>query len=160
MVLPDVGGRERTPPNVVVIVTDDQTVESIPGPTPVMPFLQERALDPDDHWVVFENAFVNTPLCCPSRATMLTGLLSHETGVVDNDHGRLLDEDATVASWLHDEGYHTGLVGKYLNGYLFGRPPFVPRGWDSWSARRQGPVTSLYYDYTLIEQVAGELRRR
>ncbi|HEX5901646.1 MAG TPA: sulfatase [Actinomycetota bacterium] len=152
VVLPDVGGRERTPPNVVVIVTDDQTVESIPGPTPVMPFLQERALDPDDHWVVFENAFVNTPLCCPSRATMLTGRFSHETGVVDNDHGRLLDEDATVASWLHDEGYHTGLVGKYLNGYPFGRPPFVPRGWDSWSARRQGPVTSLYYDYTLIEQ--------
>ena len=119
VVLPDVGGRERTPPNVVVIVTDDQTVESIPGPTPVLPFLQERALDPDDHWVVFGNAFVNTPLCCPSRATMLTGLLSHETGVVDNDHGALLDEDATVASWPHDEGYHTGLVGKYLNGYLF-----------------------------------------
>jgi arylsulfatase A-like enzyme len=83
---------------------------------------------------------------------MLTGRLSHETGVVDNDHGALLDEDATVATWLHDAGYHTGLVGKYLNGYPFGRPPFVPRGWDHWSAKQQGPVTNLYYDYTLIEQ--------
>jgi N-acetylglucosamine-6-sulfatase len=152
VVLPDVTGRERTRPNVVVIVTDDQSAESIPSPTPVLPYLQERALDPDDHWVVFEHAFANTPLCCPSRATMLTGLLSHETGVVDNDHGALLDEDDTVASWLHEEGYHTGLVGKYLNGYPFGRPPFVPRGWDRWSAKRQGPVTNLYYDYTLIEQ--------
>ncbi len=152
VVLPDVGGRERTPPNVIVIVTDDQSFESIPGPTPVMPFLQGRALDPDDHWIVFENAFVNTPLCCPSRAIMLTGRYAHENGVVDNDHGGLLDEDATVASWLDGEGYHTGLVGKYLNGYPFGRPPFVPSGWDRWSARRQGPVTSLYYDYTMIEQ--------
>jgi N-acetylglucosamine-6-sulfatase len=152
VVLPGVGGRERTRPNVVVIVTDDQSAESIPNPNPVMPFLQDRALDPNDHWVVFEHAFVNTPLCCPSRATMLTGLLSRDTGVVDNDHGRLLDEDATVASWLHDEGYHTGLVGKYLNGYPFGRPPFVPRGWDRWSAKRQGPLTTVYYDYTLIEQ--------
>ena len=152
VVLPDVGGREGSRPNVVVIVTDDQSVDSIPSPAPVMPFLQGRALDPDDHWVVFEHAFANTPLCCPSRATMLTGRLSHDTGVVDNDHGALLDEDATVASWLHDEGYHTGLVGKYLNGYPFGLPPFVPEGWDRWSARQQGPVTNLYYDYTLIEQ--------
>jgi arylsulfatase A-like enzyme len=152
VVLLPVEGRERSRPNVVVIVTDDQSVDSIPSAIPVMPFLQERALDPGDHWVVFEHAFVNTPLCCPSRATMLTGRLSHDTGVVDNDHGGLLDEDATVASWLDDAGYHTGLVGKYLNGYPFGRPPFVPRGWDRWSAKEQGPVSNLYYDYTLIEQ--------
>jgi arylsulfatase A-like enzyme len=152
VVMPDVGGRERTRPNVVVIVTDDQSAESIPSATTVMPFLQRRALDPDDHWIVFEHAFANTPLCCPSRATMLTGRFSNDTGVVDNDRGGLLDEDATVASWLHDAGYHTGLVGKYLNGYPFGRAPFVPQGWDRWWGKRQGPVTSLYYDYTLIEQ--------
>jgi N-acetylglucosamine-6-sulfatase len=152
VVLPDAGGQEATRPNVVVIVTDDQSAESIPSATPVMPYLQDRALDPNDHWVVFEHAFVNTPLCCPSRATMFTGRLSHETGVVDNDHGALLDEHDTIASWLNEAGYHTGLVGKYLNGYPFGLPPFVPGGWDRWWAKRQGPVTNLYYDYTLIEQ--------
>ena len=152
VLLPDVQGREGSRPNVVVIVTDDQSADSLPSATPVMPYLQGRALDPNDHWVVFDHAFVNTPLCCPSRATMLTGLLSRDTGVVDNEHGRLLDEDATIASWLHDDGYHTGLVGKYLNGYPFGRAPFVPRGWDRWWAKQQGPVTNLYYGYTLIEQ--------
>jgi N-acetylglucosamine-6-sulfatase len=152
VVLPDAAGREDARLNVVVIVTDDQSAESVPSPTSVMPFLQGRALDLNDHWIVFEHAFVNTPLCCPSRATMLTGRLSHETGVVDNDHGAALAEDSTIAAWLHDAGYHTGLVGKYLNGYPFGRPPFVPEGWDRWWAKRHGPVTKLYYDYTLIEQ--------
>ncbi len=150
--LPDVRGREEPRPNVVVIVTDDQSADSIPSPTPVMPYLQDRVLDPDDHWVVFERAFVNTPLCCPSRATMLTGRLSHDTNVLDNDDAERLDEGTTVRAWLHDDGYHTGLVGKYLNGYPFGRPPFVPEGWDRWWAKQHGPATNLYYDYTLIEQ--------
>ena len=152
LVLPDVRAREGARPNVIVIVTDDQSADSIPSARPVMRYLQESALDPNDHWIVFDHFYVNTPLCCPSRATMLTGRLSRDTGVVDNDHGGLLDEEDTIAAWLHDAGYHTGLVGKYLNGYPFGRPPFVPRGWDRWSAKLQGPVTNLYYDYTLIEQ--------
>ena len=79
------GGEDR--PNVIVIVTDDQPADTIPRLPAVMPFLQARALDPEDHWVVFERAFVNTPICCPSRATMLTGLYSHHTGVLDNDDG-------------------------------------------------------------------------
>lgn len=150
--LPEVHGREDRPLNVIVILTDDQPYDSIPNPIPIMPFLQGRALDPEDHWVVFDHAFVNTPLCCPSRATMLTGRYAHHTGVEDNEDAQLLDESSTLATWLHDAGYQTGLVGKYLNLYPFGGPGYVPPGWDRWTARRQGPVTSLYYDYTLIEQ--------
>lgn len=138
-------------PNVIVIVTEDQTADSIPNPFRVMPFLQSRALDPSDHWIVFENGYVNTPLCCPSRATMLTGRFAHHTRVQDNDDATLFDERSTLATWLDAEGYHTGLVGKYLNGYPFGRPPYVPPGWERWWGKRQGPVTGLYYDYTLIE---------
>ena len=150
--LPEVRGQQDRPPNVIVIVTDDQPEDSIPNPEPVMPFLQARALDPSDHWVVFDHAYVNTPLCCPSRATMLTGRFAHHTGVQDNEDAQLLDESSTIATWLHDAGYHTGLVGKYLNHYPFGGPGYVPPGWDRWTARRYGPVTTLYYDYTLIEQ--------
>ena len=150
--LPQVHGREDRPPNVIVILTDDQSEDSIPNPNAIMPFLQGRALDPNDHWVVFDHAYVNTPLCCPSRATMLTGQYPHHTGVLDNEDGDRLDESSTIATWMHDAGYHTGLFGKYLNHYPFGGPGYVPPGWDRWSARRYGPVTTLYYDYTLIEQ--------
>jgi N-acetylglucosamine-6-sulfatase len=150
--LPGVPAPEDRPPNVIVILTDDQPADSIPNPNAIMPFLQGRALDPNDHWVVFDHAYVNTPLCCPSRATMMTGRFAHHTGVLDNEDGDLLDESSTIATWLHDAGYHTGLFGKYLNHYPFGGPGYVPPGWDRWSARRYGPVTTLYYDYTLIEQ--------
>ena len=150
--LPEVRGTEDPRPNVIVIVTDDQSDDSIPNPYEVMPFLQRRALDPRDHWIVFENGYVNTPLCCPSRATMLTGRFSHHTGVRDNEDAHLFDDSSTLATWLHDAGYHTGLVGKYLNLYPFDRPAFVPAGWDRWWGREHGPVTSLYYDYAMFEQ--------
>jgi N-acetylglucosamine-6-sulfatase len=150
--LPEVRGSDDPRPNVIVIVTDDQSDDSIPNPYEVMPFLQGRALDPRDHWIVFENGYVNTPLCCPSRATMFTGRFSHHTGVRDNEDGHLFDESSTLATWLHDAGYQTGLVGKYLNRYPFGRPAFVPAGWDRWWGREHGPVTSLYYDYSMFEQ--------
>ncbi len=151
--LPSVSPREdSTRMNVVVIVTDDQTYDSIPRPIPVMPYLQQRVLDPADHWVVFSNGFVNTPLCCPARTTMLTGQYAHHTGVQDNADGPLIDEGATLAAWLDGAGYHTGLVGKYLNLYPFGRGPYIPEGWDRWWGKMQGTSESLYYDFTLVEQ--------
>lgn len=138
--------------NVIVILTDDQSFDSIPRSIPVMPYLQGRALDPADHWVVFPNGFVNTPLCCPARTTMLTGEYAHHTGVQDNEDGPLIDEHQTLAAWLDGGGYYTGLVGKYLNLYPFGRGPYVPEGWDRWWGKEQGTSESLYYDYTLVEQ--------
>ena len=107
--LPEVRGQEDPCPNVIVIVTDDQSDDSIPNPYEVMPYLQRRAVDPNDHWIVFENGYVNTPLCCPSRATMLTGRFSHHTGVRDNEDAQLFDETSTLATWLHDAGYHTAI---------------------------------------------------
>jgi arylsulfatase A-like enzyme len=55
------------------------------------------------------------------------------------------DDSSTVATWLHDAGYRTSLVGKYLNGY--GTDPFVPPGWDDWHAF----IGSGYFDYRLVE---------
>lgn len=138
--------------NVLVVVTDDQSWDSIPRAVPVMPYLQEQVLDPAGHWVVFSNGFVNTPLCCPARTTMLTGGYAHHTGVQDNEDGPLIDEQATLAAWLDRAGYHTGLVGKYLNLYPFGRGPYVPEGWDRWWGKVQGTAETLYHGYTLVEQ--------
>jgi arylsulfatase A-like enzyme len=150
--LPEVRGQEDPRPNVIVIVTDDQSDDSIPNPYEVMPYLQRRAVDPNDHWIVFENGYVNTPLCCPSRATMFTGRFSHHTGVRDNEDAQLFDESSTLATWLHDAGYHTGLVGKYLNLYPFEEPAYISQGWDRWWGREHGPMRSLYYDYSMFEQ--------
>lgn len=138
--------------NFVVILTDDQSFDSLPHVPPVMPYLQAAIADPDGHWVEFRNGYVNTPLCCPSRATLLTGRYAHEHGVQTNDDGHLLDEGSTIASWLDEAGYHTGLVGKYLNQYPFGRDPFVPEGWDRWWGKEHGDAANLYYGHTLIEQ--------
>lgn len=145
-----VAARDRRP-NVVLILTDDQSFDSIPHDPAVMPALQAMLQDSSDHWVWFRNAFIQTPLCCPSRSTILTGLYSHHTGVRTNYDGAKVDESSTVATWLHDAGYHTGLIGKYVNGYPFGRP-YVPFGWDRWLGKQQGGQSAVYYDYVLEDQ--------
>ncbi len=150
--LPDVLPHEdSTRLNVLVVLTDDQSYDSIPRSVPVMPYLQGRLSDPRDHWLTFSNGFVNTPLCCPTRASMLRGAYAHHTGVQDNLDGPLIDESATLAAWLDDAGYFTGLVGKYLNLYPFDRGPYVPEGWDRWWGKVQGTSESLYYNFTLVE---------
>lgn len=140
--------------NVVLIVTDDQSLSSLPlEPDPekpsAMPFLEAQLADPNGHWVRFPNAFISTPLCCPSRATILTGQYASETGVLRNLDGELFRDDATLATWLQARGYRTGLFGKYLNRYPFGGLPTVPPGWDVWLAKMHGDVNAVYYDYSL-----------
>ncbi len=104
----------------------------------------------------FREAFVVNPLCCPSRASILTGNYSHTTGVYTNFPPRggvsAFDDSSTIATWLDDAGYRTGLVGKYMNGYA--TPWRVPPGWDRWSALLEG---SNYYDYEMSQD--GRYRR-
>ena len=141
-------------PNIVVVLTDDQSLETLPHDPAVMPWLQSQIQDPAGHWQWFPNAVFNTPLCCPSRATILTGQYSHHTGVVNNDTGHLLDETNTLPVWLHDAGYTTGLVGKYLNLYPFNRGNYVPPGWDRWFAKLNESGATTYYGYHVIDQGA------
>jgi len=139
-------------PNIIVIVTDDQTADSLPSTPAAMPFLQSQIADPSGHWISFPNAFDETPLCCPSRATILTGLDSRHTGVRDNGSGNRLNESQTLPVWLHDAGYHTMLIGKYLNGYPFGRGAYVPPGWDRFIAKLNMSAATTYYGYPFIDQ--------
>ena len=104
----------------------------------------------------FGNAFNSYPLCCPSRATILTGLYAHNHHVEANSKRQNGGwqkfqeegyEQSTIAVTLHDAGYRTGLFGKYLNGYEGDEPP---PGWDEWAATRPSRGDE-YYNYDLNE---------
>src|SRR5262249_129442 len=96
----------------------------------------------------FTHGYVTTALCCPSRTSILTGQYSHDTGVHDNsppDGGaEVFDDSSTLATWLHDAGYRTGFIGKYLNGYA-SLSPCIPPGYDEWHVQ----VQVKYYEYDL-----------
>ena len=142
------------PPNVILVVTDDQTTASMQGDPPAMPWLTAKLAEPG--WTTFTNAVVTTPLCCPSRATILTGRYASHTGVRTNRDAAELDTTDTLATWLHDTGYHTGLIGKYLNGYPSDDPPGVPPGWDRWFAKLNAADATVYYGYDVVDD--GERR--
>ncbi len=102
------------------------------------------------------DAFMGTPLCCPSRSSILAGSYSHRTGVYKNGgtNGGAddFDDTQTIAIWLQNAGYRTSLMGKYLNGYpqLWDdntEPPYVPPGWTEW----RGMKNVGFFDYVMIE---------
>ncbi len=141
-------------PNIVLILTDDQTAYELDQMQTVQSELVGKG-------VTFTNAFVSNSLCCPSRTSILTGKYSHGTGVYRNQppwggFATFRPEDAsTIATWLHDgpSSYYTGLVGKYLNGY---DSTYEPPGWDSWDAEIVGDSPQGgYYDYNM--SVDGQL---
>jgi N-acetylglucosamine-6-sulfatase len=133
--------------NVVVIMTDDQTVESLRVMDKVDRLLAARG-------TTFTNSFVGFALCCPSRATFLTGQYGHNHGVLGNqppDGGYAkLDHSNTLAVWLQTAGYNTIHLGKYLNGYGRLDPEEIPPGWTEWHGSVD-PSTYRFYGYTLNE---------
>jgi N-acetylglucosamine-6-sulfatase len=128
-------------PNVVVLMTDDQTLESMRVMPGVRRTLAERG-------TTFTRSFVSFALCCPSRATFLTGQYAHNHGVLGNrpptgGYGRL-DRGETLPVWLRRAGYRTMHVGKFLNRYGQDLGPYhVPPGWDDW----HGSVDPFTYEY-------------
>lgn len=144
------GGDDASQPNIVVVMTDDQTVESMR----VMPKVQALLADKG---ITFANSFASNPICCPSRATFLTGRYAHNTGVLRNSAPNggfdALDSSETLPVWLQRAGYLTGHIGKYLNGYGErgdGLPAAVPPGWSEWYGT-EDPTTYRMYGYTLNE---------
>ena len=82
--------------------------------------------------LLLPNTFANTPVCCPARATMLTGKYPHKHGLKINDL-RLREAQVTVAELLREADYATGFIGKWhLDGGIR-QPGFIPPG-----PRRQG----------------------
>jgi len=156
-------------PNIVFILTDDEDYAS----AQLLPSLKSQLIEKG---ASFDNDFVGNSLCCPSRSTILTGLYAHNHDVENNNPpkggyekfaaGGL--EKKTIAYSLQQNGYTTGLFGKYLNHYPGNAddPNRTPAGWDEWHAwgdtlgqagdennSNTGDTESnaAYYDYKLIE---------
>jgi N-acetylglucosamine-6-sulfatase len=138
-------------PNIVFILADDLSWDLIdPRVTPHIVALQKRG-------VTFSNYFVADSLCCPSRATIFTGLFPHDTRVLTNlgPHGGYrkfqsehLDRK-TFARAVRGRGYLTSMLGKYLNGY--GEPAMtsatapIPPGWTDWHVSNNSGYIEFNY---------------
>ena len=139
---------EQNLPNIVVIMVDDLDVVTLETMLNkgLMPNLQKFFIE---RGTEFTNSFVSTSECCPSRSTFLTGQYSHNHGVLRNQLVRNLDDNQTLATWLDNSGYRTGLVGKYLNLYgILIEPTYVPPGWDNWQSLIEPSAYSVY-NYTI-----------
>jgi N-acetylglucosamine-6-sulfatase len=140
-------------PNVVVIMTDDQDTAS-------MRAMEQTNLLLGSQGVRFTRHYATFPLCCPSRASYLSGQYSHNNGVRSNRPPEggftAFDDSGTVAVALQRAGYRTAWIGKYLNGYpSFARehPEDVPSGFDRWF----GELTGRVYNWLVNDD--GENRR-
>ncbi len=167
--------RAEERPNFVFVVTDDMSKDDFRQSRQIRRSLADRNL------AFFHNGYVTNSLCCPSRATLLTGTYVHNHGVVNNvvpgqgedrfaSSGR---EEDTLATWLDRAGYRTGYVGKYMNRYF--PSDGVPPGWDFWAGWTQPaerwrllenestgaglrtyPQNRAHPDYRHIEDVFGD----
>ncbi len=104
------------PPNILIIVTDDQRVST-------MDVMDETERAFSHEGVSFTSAYVTTPLCCPSRASIMSGLYAHNHGVIRNSSRDPLDYSRTVPAVLEGLGYRTGMIGKLSNAWQAGEVP-------------------------------------
>ncbi|HEX6150058.1 sulfatase [Nocardioides sp.] len=135
-------------PNIVAITADDMRVSDLEAMPRLRRLLRQRG-------TTFARSYATFPLCCPSRASFLTGQYAHNHGVLDNEQPlggyAAFDPSSTVATWLDDAGYQTAFVGKFINEYGAVTPVTVPPGWDDFHASIGG---GHYFETTLFENGA------
>ena len=141
--VPSLQGWAAQRPNIVVVMADDMRVDDLLFAPHVRRIVKR-------HGVTFENSFSPYPLCCPARASFLTGMYSHNHKVYWHESPyayAAFDDSRTIATSLRRAGYQTGFVGKYLNRYgidvslVSGRPSYryVPNGWSRWVGAIENP---------------------
>jgi len=133
---PQAGAQDPAKPNIVFVLTDDLAWNLV-SDMPHVQALQHAGSTMSKYYVA-------DSLCCPSRSAIFTGQYSHDNGVFTNggsdggynaynSHG---DEQKSFALALQNNGYRTGFMGKYLNGYQPKDP--VPPGWNTWDVTGKG----------------------
>jgi arylsulfatase A-like enzyme len=108
-------------PNVLIIVTDDQRTGTMFAMPKTLQWLRQGGVE-------FSQAYVTTPSCCPSRASIFSGRYVHNHGVTRQRLGANLDHRSTVQRELKAGGYFTAMAGKFLNRWNLGtQPPYFDR---------------------------------
>lgn len=126
-------------PNLLVIEVDDldEPMFDLLLKNGWLPNIQHNLIE---QGVRFSNSFVSDAVCCPSRATYLTGqyvnnhgILGVSKGVAYWYYGKDNREPYVIPVLLHNAGYYTGHIGKYLNGYgMYSKDDHVPPGYTEW----------------------------
>ena len=143
-------------PNVLVILTDDQRADTMGMMPRTLRWFQRQG-------TTFPNGYVNTPLCCPSRASIMTGRYVHNHEVQNNSEATEFDQTRTLQRSLFDAGYSTGISGKFLNEWPLQADPSYFHRWAIFNGgfhgrkfnvnggvkKRKGYTTDLVRDYAL-----------
>jgi arylsulfatase A-like enzyme len=136
-------------PNIVLILTDDQDRQLLSQMAAVQRLLVQQG-------VTFTRYFTASPVCAPSRASILRGQYPHNhllrVGTPPAGGWPLFRalgrENSTVATWLQSSGYKTAFMGKYINGYGIDQDfEHVPPGWDEWYGEISENLTGGAYTY-------------
>lgn len=156
-------------PNIVVVMADDMRQDDLRFAPNVRRLFRGGGVE-------FRNSFSNYPLCCPARASFLTGRLAHNHKVLSHERPygyAAFDDSRTIATTLRRANYRTGFIGKYLNGYgkqrslVTGRSSYeyVPRGWTRWLGavqrpNRRRPAGGTYHYTRTVYNIDGKATGR
>jgi arylsulfatase A-like enzyme len=138
-------------PNVILIMTDDQgwgDVGYIGHPHITTPALDEMAAN----GVVFKRFYSASPVCSPTRGSVLTGRHPNRFGINWANIGHLEEEEITLPELLKDKGYATGHFGKWHLGTLTKDVLDANRGGKPQHAEHYAPPTDHGYDEYFVTE--------
>ncbi len=143
--IPGYLGAQQKNPNIIFILIDDHRWDAMSSMG--HPFIKTPHLDSlADDGILFENAFVTTSLCSPSRASFLTGQYAHRHGVVTN-HTPWDNRNVTFLELLKTAGYETAFIGKW---HMPGKGLPRLRGVDQFISFTKEGGQGVYYNCPLV----------